>query len=173
MMRDCDTLLTVGSNFPYSQFLPEFGQARAIQIDHDGTFIGMRYPYEVNLVADAKAALAALIPRLSGRPIAPGGRRIESNVSDWQEAMRAEATVEADPVNPMRIFAELSDRMPARAIVTADSGSSANWYARQLRFRSDTRGSLSGTLATHGTRRAVCHRRQVRQPVVPGDRVRR
>ncbi len=150
MMRDCDTLLTVGSNFPYSQFMPDFEQARAIQIDHDGTFIGMRYPYEVNLVADAKAALAALIPRLTQKTDRGWRETIESNVSDWQQAMRAEAAVEADPVNPMRIFAELSDRMPARAIVMADSGSSANWYARQLRFRSDTRGSLSGTLASMG-----------------------
>ena len=150
MMRDCDTLLTVGSNFPYSQFMPDYEQARAIQIDHDGTFIGMRYPYEVNLVADAKAALAALIPRLTQKTDRGWRETIESNVSDWQQAMRAEAAVEADPVNPMRIFAELSDRMPARAIVMADSGSSANWYARQLRFRSDTRGSLSGTLASMG-----------------------
>jgi pyruvate dehydrogenase (quinone) len=150
MMAECDTLLTVGSNFPYTQFLPEFGQARAIQIDIDGAFIGMRYPYEVNIVADARATLRALIDRLERKSDRSWRERIEDWISDWHESMRAEADVAADPINPMQLFAELSERLPANAIITADSGSTANWYARQLRFRSDTRGSLSGTLATMG-----------------------
>jgi pyruvate dehydrogenase (quinone) len=150
MMKHCDTLLTVGSNFPYSQFLPEFGQARAVQIDIDGKFIGMRYPYEVNLVGDAAATLRALIPQLRRKDDRGWREAIEAGVAGWWESMRGEAEVAADPVNPMLLFRELSDRLPADAVVTADSGSAANWYARQLKFRGDVRGSLSGTLATMG-----------------------
>lgn len=150
MMTDCDTLLTVGSNFPYSQFLPEYGQARGVQIDIDGRFIGMRYPNEVNLVADAKTALQALIPLLRRKEDRSWRERIESNVARWWETMAKEAAVSADPVNPLALFAELSPHLPDDVIVTADSGSSANWYARQLRFRGNMRGSLSGTLATMG-----------------------
>ncbi|OBF53275.1 thiamine pyrophosphate-requiring protein [Mycobacterium sp. 852002-50816_SCH5313054-b] len=150
LMRDCDTLLTVGSSFPYTQFLPEFGQCRAVQIDVDGRFIGMRYPYEVNLVSDAKAALRALIPHLRRKEDRGWRDTIESNVARWWETMDMEAKVSADPINPMRLFSELSPQLPDNAIVTADSGSSANWYARNLRFRGNMRGSLSGTLATMG-----------------------
>ncbi len=150
LMKNCDTLLTVGSSFPYTQFLPEFGQARAVQIDIDGSIIGMRYPYEVNLVGDAAATLRALIPLLRPKDDHSWREAIEAGVAGWWETMEAEAMVEADPVNPMLLFRELSGRLPENAIVTADSGSSANWYARQLRFRGDVRGSLSGNLATMG-----------------------
>jgi pyruvate dehydrogenase (quinone) len=150
MMKGCDTLLAVGSSFPYTQFLPEFGQARAVQIDIDGKYIGMRYPYEVNLVGDAAATLRALIPHLERKTDLAWRREIEEHVARWWEVMEAEAMVEADPVNPMRLFHELSVRLPHDAIVAADSGSSANWYARQLRFRGEVRGSLSGNLATMG-----------------------
>jgi pyruvate dehydrogenase (quinone) len=150
LMKNCDTLLTIGSSFPYTQFLPEFGQARAVQIDIDGKFIGMRYPYEVNLVGDAAATLRALIPLLEPKDDQSWREGIESGVARWWEVMESEAMVEADPVNPMRLFHELSGRLPDNAIVTADSGSSANWYARQLKFHGDIRGSLSGNLATMG-----------------------
>jgi pyruvate dehydrogenase (quinone) len=150
LMRDCDTLLIVGSNFPYSQFLPEYGAARAIQIDVDGSSIGMRYPTEINIVADAKAALGALIPQL--RPKADPSWRdtIESGVSRWWETVQRQSLLAAEPVNPMRVAWELSERLPDDAIVTADSGSSTNWYARCVRFRAGMRGSVSGTLATMG-----------------------
>ncbi|HUN32009.1 MAG TPA: thiamine pyrophosphate-requiring protein [Trebonia sp.] len=150
MMMNCDTLLTVGSSFPYTQFLPGFGQARGVQIDIDGKFIGMRYPYELNLIGDSAATLRALIPHLRRKVDRSWREGIEENVAKWWRSMDAEADVAADPVNPMHVFRELSSRLPADAIVTADSGSSANWYARQLRFRGDMRGSLSGTLATMG-----------------------
>jgi pyruvate dehydrogenase (quinone) len=150
LMTECDTLLTVGSSFPYTQFLPEFGQARAVQIDIDGKYIGMRYPYEVNLVGDAAATLRALIPLLARKDDRSWRETIEANVKRWWQVMDAEAMVGAEPVNPMRLFYELSPRLPGNAIVTADSGSSANWYARQLKFRGDMRGSLSGNLATMG-----------------------
>ena len=150
LMKGCDTLLTVGSSFPYTQFLPAFDQARAVQIDIDGKMIGMRYPYEVNLVGDAAATLRALIPHLERKEDRSWREDIEAKVTRWWEVMEAEAMVEADPVNPMRLFHELSVRLPGNAIVAADSGSAANWYARQLKFHGDIRGSLSGTLATMG-----------------------
>jgi pyruvate dehydrogenase (quinone) len=121
-----------------------------VQIDIDGRMIGMRYPYEVNLVADSKAALRALIPLLRRKEDRSWRETIEANVSRWWETMRREAMVSADPINPLRLFSELSPQLPDNAIVTADSGSAANWYARNLQFRGNIRGSLSGTLATMG-----------------------
>jgi pyruvate dehydrogenase (quinone) len=150
LMKNCDTLLTVGSSFPYTQFLPAFDQARAVQIDIDGKYIGMRYPYELNIVGDARATLQALIPLLDRKDDRSWREDIEANVARWWETMEQEAMVEADPINPMRLFHELSTQLPSNAIVTADSGSSANWYARQLKFHGDIRGSLSGNLATMG-----------------------
>jgi pyruvate dehydrogenase (quinone) len=150
MMMGCDTLLTIGSSFPYTQFMPGFGQARGVQIDIDPTLIGMRYPYEVNLVGDAAATLCALIPLLERETDRSWRESIEADVVRWWETMAMRAAVEADPINPMRLFAELSDRLPDDVIVTADSGSAANWYARHLRFRGNMRGSLSGNLATMG-----------------------
>jgi pyruvate dehydrogenase (quinone) len=150
LMQGCDTLLTVGSSFPYSQFLPDYDQARAVQIDVDGKLIGMRYPYELNLVGDAAQTLRALIPHLKRHKNRSWRKEIESNVARWWETMDKEAAVAGEPTNPMRLFTELSKRLPGNAIVTADSGSAANWYARHLRFHDDVRGSLSGTLATMG-----------------------
>lgn len=150
LMRDCDTLLIVGSNFPYSQFLPDFGQARAVQIDIDGRFIGMRYPTEVNLIGDAAATLTALLPKLTRKDDRSWQETIEKNVAMWWDTMDRQAHVEANPINPMRVVTELSERIPDNAIVTADSGSSTNWYARNLRIRGQMRSSLSGTLATMG-----------------------
>ena len=150
LMRDCDTLLTVGSNFPYSQFMPPFDKVRAVQIDIDSTFIGMRYPYEVNLVGDAASTLRTLLPQLQRKTDRSWREEVESQVARWWETMEMQAAVEADPINPMLLFHELSGRMPDDLMVTADSGSSANWYARQLKFRGRMRGSLSGTLATMG-----------------------
>ncbi|TDD88579.1 thiamine pyrophosphate-requiring protein [Saccharopolyspora karakumensis] len=150
LMRDCDTLLMVGASFPYSQFLPEFEQARAVQIDIDPTMIGMRYPFEVNLLGDARATLSALLPRLRRKQDRAWREKVESGVRDWWEVMERRAGVEAEPLNPERVFHELSPQLPDDAIITADSGSAANWYARHLRVRGRMRCSLSGTLATMG-----------------------
>ncbi|WET82341.1 thiamine pyrophosphate-requiring protein [Amycolatopsis sp. QT-25] len=151
MMRDCDTLLIVGSNMPYAQFLPEFGQARAVQIDIDARFLGLRYPAEVNLLGDAKSTLRRLIPLLERKPDRSWREKIEKNVDGWHETVTRQAMLDAKPVNPMRIVHELSERIPEDAIVTADSGSATNWYARNLRLRGRMRGTLSGTLATMGS----------------------
>ena len=153
MMMGCDTLLTVGSSFPYTQFMPELDQARAVQIDASGAMIGLRYPYEVNLVADARTALTALIPLLDRKADRSWREKIELNVARWWQVMEREALVEAgEPgmVNPMRVVWDLNGRIPANAIVASDSGSVANWYARQLKMTGEMRGSLSGNLATMG-----------------------
>ncbi|MEU6079402.1 thiamine pyrophosphate-requiring protein [Streptomyces sp. NPDC047108] len=150
LMRDCDTLLTIGSSFPYSQFLPEYGKARAVQIDHDPHMIGMRYPYEVNLIGDAAATLRRLIPLLRRNEARDWYDEICAAVERWDDVMRRRAELSADPINPEYVAHRLSPLLPDDAIVTADSGSVTNWYARHLRFREGMRGSLSGTLATMG-----------------------
>lgn len=150
LMRDCDTLLTVGSSFPYTQFMPEFGQARAVQVDNDPTFIGMRYPYEVNLVGDAAATLRALLPHLARREDRSWRETVEANVSRWWQTMAMQAGVDVEPLNPMRLFWEANDHLPDDVILTCDSGSAANWYARLVKIRPGMRASLSGTLATMG-----------------------
>jgi pyruvate dehydrogenase (quinone) len=150
MMEDCDTLLTVGSSFPYTQFMPGLDQARAVQIDIDGSMIGMRYPYEVNLVGDARRTLQALIPLLERKEDRGWREGIEKNITRWWEVMDAEAHVAAKPINPMRIFSEFSAQAPENCLIAADSGSAANWYARQIKMRGSMRGSLSGNLATMG-----------------------
>ncbi|MFF1281351.1 thiamine pyrophosphate-requiring protein [Streptomyces sp. NPDC058299] len=151
MMRDCDTLLTIGSSFPYTQFMPEFGKARGVQIDIDPHMIGMRYPYEVNLVGDARATLRRLIPLLKTDR---GGREwrdtVCANVRRWRETMDRRAAQSADPINPEYVARALDPLLPDNAILTSDSGSVANWYARHITMRPGMRGSLSGTLATMG-----------------------
>ncbi|WRZ89341.1 thiamine pyrophosphate-requiring protein [Streptomyces sp. NBC_01007] len=150
LMQDCDTLLVVGSSFPYTQFLPEFGQARAVQIDIDPFMIGLRYPFEVNLVGDAKQTLKALLPQLKRKQHGKWRKKIEKDTARWWEVMERRAAVDADPINPEYVVHALDALLPDDVILAADSGSAANWYARHLRMRGAMRGSLSGTLATMG-----------------------
>jgi pyruvate dehydrogenase (quinone) len=150
LMRDCDTLLMIGSSFPYTQFMPELDQARGVQIDIDPHMIGLRYPFEVNLVGDAAETLRRLLPRLDRKKKRSWREKVEKDVARWWEVMQRRAAVDADPVNPEYVVHALDGRLPDDAIVTADSGSAANWYARHLRMRGRMRGSLSGTLATMG-----------------------
>jgi pyruvate dehydrogenase (quinone) len=151
LMTGCDTLLMVGSSFPYSEFLPEEGNARGVQIDIDGRMIGIRYPMDVHLVGDSAETLRALIPHLERKDDRSWREEIEENVADWWRLMAEQATIEADPINPQRVFSELSPRLPDRCILASDSGSAANWFARQLRLRRGMSASLSGTLATMGS----------------------
>jgi pyruvate dehydrogenase (quinone) len=150
LMQDCDTLLMIGSSFPYSEFLPEEGQAKAVQIDIDGRMIGIRYPMDVNLVGDAKETLRALLPRLKRKEDRSWREQIEGGVAGWWKLMEERAMQDADPLNPQRVFFELSPRLPDDCILAADSGSAANWYARDLKLRKGMKASLSGTLATMG-----------------------
>ncbi|HYY34488.1 MAG TPA: thiamine pyrophosphate-requiring protein [Gaiellaceae bacterium] len=150
MMVDCDTLFMIGSSFPYSEFLPKEGQARGVQIDIDATMIGLRYPMEVLLVGDAKETLQALIPRLERKEDRSWRNQIEKDIEDWWRLTEERAMMDADPVNPQRVVHELSKQLPDGCIITADSGSSTNWFARQLKMRKGMMASLSGTLASMG-----------------------
>jgi pyruvate dehydrogenase (quinone) len=150
MMMGCDTLLMVGSSFPYSQFMPEWGKAKAVQIDHDGAMIGIRYPMDCLLVGDSAETLRALIPMLKRKDDRSWQEKIIEETTRWWEIVHARAMDDAHPVNPQRVFWELSQRLPENAILAADSGSAANWYARDIKLRRGMMASLSGTLATMG-----------------------
>jgi pyruvate dehydrogenase (quinone) len=150
LMMGCDTLLVIGSSFPYSEFLPEEGKAKGVQIDIDARLIGLRYPMDVNLVGDAKETLARLLPLLERKSDRSWREEIEENVGSWWELMEKRAMDDADPINPQRVFWELSPRLPDNCIITSDSGSAANWFARDLKMRKGMLASLSGTLATMG-----------------------
>ena len=150
LMTECDTLLMVGSGFPYSEFLPVEGKARGVQIDIDASMLSIRFPMEVGLVGDAQETLRALLPRLDQKPAGDWRKTIEGNVRDWWKALEDRARQPAEPINPQRVTWELSPRLPERAIITSDSGSCANWYARDLKMRRGMKASLSGGLASMG-----------------------
>jgi pyruvate dehydrogenase (quinone) len=151
MMSDCDTLLMVGSSFPYSEFLPKEGQARGVQIDIDGRMLSIRYPMEVSLVGDSRETLRALLPLLEQKEDRRWRKRIEDAVARWWTVLEARARNPADPINPQWVFWELSPRLPDDCIIAADSGSSADWFARDLKLRRGMMASLSGNLATMGS----------------------
>src|SRR5436190_10409331 len=150
LMMGADTLLMIGSGFPYSEFLPEEGAARGVQIDIDPRMIGIRYPMEVHLAGDAAETLRALLPHLERKEDREWREGIESGVERWWTLVEERAMLDADPLNPQRVFWELSGRLPDGAILSSDSGSSANWFARDLKVRAGMMASLSGTLATMG-----------------------
>jgi pyruvate dehydrogenase (quinone) len=150
MMMECDTLLMIGSSFPYSEFLPREGRARGVQIDLDGRMLSVRYPMEVNLVGDSAETLRALIPLLQRKTDRSWQENLKRNVAEWWQVLESRAMNAADPVNPQRVFWELSLRLPDYCILTCDSGSAANWYARDLKLRRGMMASLSGGLATMG-----------------------
>jgi len=153
MMMACDTLLVVGSGFPYSEFLPKEGQARGVQIDLKADMLSLRYPMEVNLVGDSAETLRLLLPLLNEYPDGGWRERIARWNDDWRDTLAARAAAKASPgrgVNPQRAFTELSPRLPDGVILTSDSGSCANWYARDLMMRRGMMASLSGGLASMG-----------------------
>lgn len=150
LMRDCDTLFMIGSAFPYSEWLPEDGQARGVQIDINPRMINLRYPMEVSLVGDSVETLRALLPLLKKKSDRSWRERIEESVAKWWEVLERQAMQSANPINPQRVFWELSPKLPDRCIVTSDSGSAANWFARDLKLRRGMSASLSGGLATMG-----------------------
>ena len=150
LMMECDTFLMIGSGFPYSEFLPKEGQARGVQIDLDPGMLSIRYPFEVNLEGDASLTIEGLLPLLQQKADTEWRDSIAGWRKDWDETLRDRAMVDANPVNPQRVFTELSPRLPDRAILTSDSGSCANWYARDIQMRRGMKGSLSGGLASMG-----------------------
>ncbi len=151
MMQDCDTLLMVGTTFPYAEFLPKDGQARAVQIDIQPRNFNLRYPTEVNLVGDSAETLKRLIPRLKEKKDSKWRQTIEKNVASWWREIDAKAMELAKPINPQRIFTELSPLLPDNVILCGDCGSHTNWYARNIKIRRGMMGSLSGKLATMGS----------------------
>jgi pyruvate dehydrogenase (quinone) len=150
LMTECDTLLVIGSGFPYSEFLPEEGQARGVQIDLAPDMLSLRYPMEVNLQGDAAETLRALLPLLKAKEDTAWRDGIARNVAKWWQLLEERAMQPAAPVNPQRVAWELSPRLPERVILTSDSGSCANWFARDLRIRRGMMASLSGGLASMG-----------------------
>ncbi|HZP67772.1 MAG TPA: thiamine pyrophosphate-requiring protein [Rudaea sp.] len=150
MMNACDTLFVIGSRFPYSEFLPKEGKARGVQIDRDARMLSIRYPMEVNLVGDSARTLRALIPLLKRKTDTSWRERIVKDVEEWWRVLETRAMAEAYPINPQRVFWELSPRVPDGCILAADSGSVANWYARDVKLRPGMMASLSGGLATMG-----------------------
>lgn len=150
LMDGCDTLLIVGSGFPWSEFLPKTGAARAVQIDTDPAMLSLRYPCEVNLHGTARETLQRLRLLLHRKTDRDWRGRIETSLKEWRETLDARAMTKAHPVNPQRVVWEMSPLLPEDAIVTCDSGSCANWYARDYRVKRGQLASLSGGLASMG-----------------------
>jgi pyruvate dehydrogenase (quinone) len=150
LMQGCDTLLMVGTGFPWSEFLPKDGAARAVQIDIDASMLSLRYPADVNLHGDAADTLKALLPLIRRKDDRSWASQIESNIAAWWEKLEGRAMADAKPVNPQRVIWEMSPLLPANTIVTCDSGSCANWFARDYRVKPGQSASLSGGLASMG-----------------------
>ncbi|UVM69913.1 thiamine pyrophosphate-requiring protein [Pseudomonas alvandae] len=150
LMAGCDTLLMIGSGFPYAEFLPGEGQARGVQIDLQSDMLSLRYPMEVNLQGDSADTLRALLPLIEEKTDRAWRKKIEGWRADWDKTLEKRALVSAKPINPQRVTYELSPRLPDRAIITSDSGSCANWYARDVQIRRGMMCSLSGGLASMG-----------------------
>ncbi len=150
MMMGCDTFLMIGSTFPYGQFLPKEGQARGIQIDIDGRNLSLRYPMELNLIGDSKETLRALIPYLQRKTDRSWREKIEADYHEWWKVVEARAMEAADPLNPERVFWELSERLTENCILSGDAGTATNWYGRIIKMKRGMMGSLSGSLATMG-----------------------
>jgi len=148
MMMNCDTLFMVGTSFPYAEWLPAEGKAKCVEIDIDGSMIGVRYPNDVSLVGDSKDTLQALLPLLKRKSNRKWQDGIKDEVATWWRVLEDRAHQDADPINPQLVFWELNQRLPEGLITTSDSGSATNWWARQIAIRKGMQASLSGTLAT-------------------------
>ena len=150
MMQDADTLLMVGSSFPYSEFLPKEGQVKAVQIDLLGRMLSIRYPMDLALEGDSKESLKELLPLLHRKEDRSWQEEIKKNVADWWRLMddQGQPADRDGRIRPQGLFAALSRQLPDNAILSSDSGSAANWYARQIKIRRGMKASLSGNLAT-------------------------
>jgi pyruvate dehydrogenase (quinone) len=150
LMLQCDTLLMIGTGFPWAEFLPKDGQVKAVQIDIDAAMLSLRYPADVNLHGDAAETLKQLMPLLVARKDRAWRDTIAADLDAWWKKLEARAMTSAQPVNPQRVVWEMSPLLPADAIVTSDSGSCANWFARDYRVKRGQSASLSGGLASMG-----------------------
>ncbi len=152
MMQECDTLLVVGCSFPYGEFYPKAGQCKAVQIDIDGRLLSLRFPMDVNLKGDSKQTLTALMALIKPKTDLAWQNKIVEWTKDWWKVVEARAHTSGNNglLNPERVFWELSPKLPDRCILSADSGTTANWYARDLKIRRGMMASGSGNLATMG-----------------------
>src|SRR5690606_5211805 len=148
MMENCDTLFMIGSNFPYVEYLPKPGTAKGVQIDHNARQLGIRYPMDVHLEGDSKSTLQALIPLLTRKEDRSWQKKIGEYVKDWWQTVADRAMIPANPINPQLVFQKLSNKLPDKAILTADSGTAAFWFARNIRMRAGMMASLAGNLAS-------------------------
>lgn len=152
MMKECDTLLMVGTSFPYPEFLPAEGQARGVQVDIAAANLALRYPMEVALTGDSAETLRALLPLLAPNAERDAWRgEVEGWVRDARAGAERHAMAPANPINPQQVVWELGRQLPDDAILTGDSGSSALLIARDVPIRRGMRCSLSGGLATMGS----------------------
>src|SRR5215218_2141321 len=151
LLGECDTLLMIGTNDPWTEFYPAPGQARAVQVDLDGRHLGNRYPVEVGLTGDAGETLGALLPLLEKRPDDAWRRDVQAHVGQWHDIAAARAATPARPLNPELVLRELNGRLPSDAQVSVDVGSVVYWYARQLRLPRGVPAHLSSTLASMGS----------------------
>jgi len=147
-IQNCDTLFIVGSSFPYIEFYPKPGEARAVQLDIDPTRIGLRYPVEVGLVGSAKGGLTALIPLLQRKKNRRFLEEAQESMKDWRETMKVRASNMEMPMKPQVIAHELGRRLPEGNTVTSDSGTITSWWARHIPARRGQLHSCSGNLAT-------------------------
>ncbi len=150
MMMNADTLLMIGTSFPYAEWLPKEGQCKGVEIDIDGKYIGIRYPMDAHVVGDSKETLRQLIPKLKRKEDRSWRKDIEAEVKEWWEILEDRAHDKAEPMNPQLVAHELSKRLPDNAIITTDAGTAANWWSRHLRMRQGMQASLAGNLATMG-----------------------
>src|ERR1051326_4642854 len=147
-LEDCDTLLIVGSSFPYIEFLPKPGQARAIQIELDPMKVGLRYDVEVGLVGDSRRTLEVLLPLLKRKQERKFLEKAQEGMKDWHELMLKRATHMQKPMKPQVIAPELGLRLRDDAIVSSDSGTITTWWARHMPAKRGQMYSCSGTLAS-------------------------
>jgi pyruvate dehydrogenase (quinone) len=147
-MENCDTLLMVGTSFPYIEFLPKPGQARAVQIDRDPTRIGLRYPVDVGLAGDSRQTLQVLLPWLERKPDRSFLETAQAGMEDWWALMEERGTRQDRPMKPQVLAWELGKRLTDTAIVSTDSGTITTWWARQIPAKRGQMYSVSGTLAS-------------------------
>jgi len=147
-MEECDTILIVGSSFPYIEFMPKPGQARGVQIDTDPARIGLRYPIECGLVGDCRRSLQLLLPLLRTRDKKNFLSQAQSGMKDWNKLMERQAGIATKPMKPQLVAAELGRRLPGNAIVNCDSGTIATWWARHIPVKRGQKHTISGNLAT-------------------------
>src|SRR5579883_98361 len=147
-MEDCDTLLMVGTSFPYMEFLPKPGQARGVQIDIDPMRIGLRYPVEVGLVGDSRRTLQAILSMVEPKEDKSFLEQAQAGMKDWWELMEQRGTRQDKPMKPQVVAWELGKRLSDTAIVSADSGTNTTWWARQIPAKHGQMHSVSGTMAS-------------------------